>query len=143
MHKRHIFFSVFIFFAVAVIACCCKFEIDGQLTSDLLTVMSIILGFTLTSISTLVGQEFSKKLHTKIDSDTSRKQTQLQTLAIYYKNSFLLGISVIILLILLRFIINCNAKRIMSCIILGLSADNLLLSFLLLKVLIRSLLETE
>lgn len=143
MHKRHIFFSVFIFFAVAVIAYFCKFEIDEQLTSDLLTVMSIILGFTLTSISTLVGQEFSKKLHTKIDSGTYRKQTQLQTLAIYYKNSFLLGIAVIILLVVVRFIENCYVKRIMDCVIFGLSADNLLLSFLLLKILVRSLLETK
>ena len=104
MHKWDKFFAIIIFIIVGLLSYILKIHITEQLTSDLLTVASIILGFTLTSISTLIGQDFTKKLRNEIDFNTVRRQTQLQTLSFYYKNSFLLGIIIIISLVVIRFI---------------------------------------
>ena len=106
MHKWDKFFAIIIFIIVGLLSYILKIHITEQLTSDLLTVASIILGFTLTSISTLIGQDFTKKLRNEIDFNTVRRQTQLQTLSFYYKNSFLLGIIIIISLVVMKFLKN-------------------------------------
>lgn len=144
MYKCHKFFVVLFFLTASVLTFILKLTIDEQLTSDLLTVVSIILGFTLTSISTLIGQDFTKKLSNKVDTNTVRKQTQLQTLSVYYKISFLLGIIIIISLVLIRFLPVCSIiKRIFDSIVFGLNADNFYISYLLIKILIRSFREIK
>lgn len=144
MHKRHKIFAIIIFLTIGLFTYICKIHVDEQLTSDLLTVVSIILGFTLTSISTLIGQDFAKKLQNEIDSNTVRKQTQLQTLSVYYKISFLLGIIIIISLVVIRFVPICSfPKRFFDSFIFGLNADNLYISYLLIKILIRTLREIK
>lgn len=144
MHKCHKLFATTIFLIVGLLTYIFNIHIDEQLMSDLLTVVSIILGFTLTSISALIGQDFTKKLQNKIDLNTVRKQTQLQTLSVYYKISFLLGIIIIISLIVIRFMPSCSlSKRFFDSFILGLNADNLYISYLLIKILIRSLKEIK
>lgn len=75
MHKWDKFFAIIIFIIVGLLSYILKIHITEQLTSDLLTVASIILGFTLTSISTLIGQDFTKKLRNEIDFNTVRRQT--------------------------------------------------------------------
>lgn len=111
MHKWHKIISIIIFLIVVLLTYIFKIHIDEQLTSDLLTVVSIMLGFTLTSISTLIGQDFTKKLRNEIDTNTDRKQTQLQTLSVYYKVSFLLGIIIIISLVSIRFLPSCSLLK--------------------------------
>ena len=144
MHKWDKFFAIIIFIIVGLLSYILKIHITEQLTSDLLTVASIILGFTLTSISTLIGQDFTKKLRNEIDFNTVRRQTQLQTLSFYYKNSFLLGIIIIISLVVIRFIqSNRLFKKFFDSFIFGLNADNLYISYQLIRILIRSLLETK
>ena len=144
MHKWDKFFAIMIFIIVGLLSYILKIHITEQLTSDLLTVASIILGFTLTSISTLIGQDFTKKLRNEIDFNTVRRQTQLQTLSFYYKNSFLLGIIIIISLVVIRFIpSNRLFKKFFDSFIFGLNADNLYISYQLIRILIRSLLETK
>ncbi|EID83940.1 hypothetical protein MSI_26600 [Treponema sp. JC4] len=144
MHKWHKIISIIIFLIVVLLTYIFKIHIDEQLTSDLLTVVSIMLGFTLTSISTLIGQDFTKKLRNEIDTNTDRKQTQLQTLSVYYKVSFLLGIIIIISLVSIRFLPSCSLlKKIYDSIVLGCNADNFYISYLLIKILIRSLREVK
>ena len=144
MHKWHKIISIIIFLIVVLLTYIFKIHIDEQLTSDLLTVVSIMVGFTLTSISTLIGQDFTKKLRNEIDTNTDRKQTQLQTLSIYYKVSFLLGIIIIISLVFIRFLPSCSHfKKIYDSIVLGFNADNFYISYLLTKILIRSLREVK
>jgi len=109
----------------------------------MLTVVSIMLGFTMTGLTVMIGQNFSKRLNKKIDMRSPLKQTQLQTLAVYFYGSFNVGILIILLLIILGLIPNNNVKnlhlfiKIINSVILAMFGINFFLIRLLWKVLIQ------
>lgn len=107
MHKIHIIICWLIFFIIFSISYCFNIKIH-EVRSDMLTVISIIFGFTITGLSIMIGQDFSKKLNNKIDSKSSLHQTQLQTLGAYFYTSFTIGMITIILLIVSGLISNKN-----------------------------------
>ena len=143
MYKIHIIICWLIFFIIFSISYCFNIKIDS-VRSDMLTVISIIFGFTITGLSIMIGQDFSKKLNNKLDSKSSLQQTQLQTLGTYFYTSFIIGMITIILLIMSSFLSNENNVysffiliKIFTSIILGLFAVNFFMIMLLWKVLIK------
>ena len=57
--------------------------------SDIITFLSIIIGFEITSLSILFNSPLKKKL---FDNKLPRYKTELHRLAYYYKQSFVFGI---------------------------------------------------
>lgn len=148
MHRIHVIICCLIFFIIFAISYYFNIKIN-EVRSDMLTVISIIFGFTITGLSIMIGQDFSKKLNNKVDSKSSLKQTQLQTLSKYFYFSFILGITTIILLIVSGVISYKNHIvwfslfiRIFRSIIWGLFAVNFFTIILLWKVLIKSFYES-
>lgn len=143
MHKIHIIICWLIFFIIFSISYCFNIKIN-EVRSDMITVISIIFGFTITGLSIMIGQDFSKKLNNKLDGKSSLKQTQLQTLGKYFYASFIIGMTTIILLILSGFIsaennVDCFFlfEKLFTSIIFGLFAVNFFMIILLWKVLIK------
>lgn len=143
MHKIHIIICWLIFFIIFSISYCFNIKIN-EVRSDMITVISIIFGFTITGLSIMIGQDFSKKLNNKLDSKSSLQQTQLQTLGKYFYASFIIGITTIVLLIVSGLISSENNTRcfflfnkIFTSIIFGLFVVNFFMIMLLWKVLIK------
>lgn len=139
MHKKHkiicIVFFIFISFLVFIL------NLDMiDCISDMLSVISILLGFTITGLSVMIGQDFSKKLNELIDKKSTLQQTQLQTLASYFSISFFIGITTILLLFIYRFLPLGTEQiiiKIIKSIIIGYFSLNFVIIIFLLKVLIK------
>ena len=134
---------LFLFFIIFLLSFYLDIEINAEAKSNMLTVVSIMLGFTMTGLTVMIGQDFAKRLNKKIDMHSSLKQTQLQTLAVYFYGSFNVGILIIVLLIILGLIPNNNVKnlhlfiKIINSVILAMFGINFFLIRLLWKVLIQ------
>lgn len=138
MHNKHRILCIAIFLIIALISYRLNLCVNN-LESDLLTVVSIVFGFLITGLSMMIGQDFTKKLNKKIDTDTKLIQTQLQTLSSYYKNAFTISIILIILLIIHKLInlSNVYCEKIYSALILALLAINFIIILFLLRILIK------
>ena len=139
MYKIHIIICWLIFLIIFSTSYCFNIKIDG-VRSDMLTVISIIFGFTITGLSIMIGQDFSKKLNNKLDSKSSLQQTQLQTLGKYFYTSFTIGMTTIILLIISGLISSKNnigwffqLTKIFTSIILGLFAVNFFYDYVIME----------
>lgn|GEM_PF-2350311 len=143
MYKSHKIMCLFLFFIIFLLSFYLDIEINAESKSNMLTVVSIMLGFTMTGLTVMIGQNFSKRLNKKIDMRSPLKQTQLQTLAVYFYGSFNVGILIILLLIILGLIPNNNVKnlhlfiKIINSVILAMFGINFFLIRLLWKVLIQ------
>lgn len=143
MYKSHKIMCLFLFFIIFLLSFYLDIEINAEAKSNMLTVVSIMLGFTMTGLTVMIGQDFAKRLNKKIDMRSPLKQTQLQTLAIYFYGSFNVGILIILLLIILGLIPNNNVKnlhlfiKIINSVILAMFGINFFLIRLLWKVLIQ------
>lgn len=143
MYKSHKIMCLFLFAIIFFLSFYLDIEINAESKSNMLTVVSIMLGFTMTGLTIMIGQDFSKRLNNKIDIRSPLKQTQLQTLAVYFYGSFNVGILIILLLIILGLIPNNNVKnlhlfiKIINSVILAMFGINFFLIRLLWKVLIQ------
>lgn len=143
MYKSHKIMCLFLFFIIFLLSFYLDIEINAEAKSNMLTVVSIMLGFTMTGLTVMIGQDFAKRLNKKIDMHSPLKQTQLQTLAVYFYGSFNVGILIIVLLIILGLIPNNNVKnlhlfiKIINSVILAMFGINFFLIRLLWKVLIQ------
>ena len=143
MYKSHKIMCLFLFFIIFLLSFYLDIEINAEAKSNMLTVVSIMLGFTMTGLTVMIGQDFAKRLNKKIDMHSPLKQTQLQTLAVYFYGSFSVGILIIVLLIILGLIPNNNVKnlhlfiKIINSVILAMFGINFFLIRLLWKVLIQ------
>lgn len=143
MYKSHKIMCLFLFFIIFLLSFYLDIEINAEAKSNMLTVVSIMLGFTMTGLTVMIGQDFAKRLNKKIDMRSPLKQTQLQTLAVYFYGSFNVGILIILLLIILGLIPNNNVKnlhlfiKIINSVILAMFGINFFLIRLLWKVLIQ------
>lgn len=123
-------------------------KISSTISAAILTVISIIFGFTITTIATLTGSSFSKVINDKIDNDTKLQQTQLQTLRKYFlvNTKFSLGI-IIIVMVNEIFIVNMIDQsstflivhKILSFVTLSFVSTVIFVSWRIYKVLIKNL----
>ena len=75
--------------------------------SSILTFLSIISGFSITALSIIATSNFSKELYTK-ESKTNNSQTLLHELLDLFKNSTLLFITTIIIILIYQFLTNVD-----------------------------------
>lgn len=100
MYKRHKI-SVWTIFILSFCALTyCRYEINKDAVSNLITFFSIVFGFCFTAFSSLYGSGFSRRLYEEEDPSLN-SQTKLHTLKSYFKISSLVFLSSTLLLILI------------------------------------------
>ena len=75
MYKSHKIMCLFLFFIIFLLSFYLDIEINAEAKSNMLTVVSIMLGFTMTGLTVMIGQDFAKRLNKKIDMHSPLKQT--------------------------------------------------------------------
>lgn len=147
MHKYHkrILYIVGLF--TLVITYLLKLVYDAALLNSIMTVLSIIMGFNITAVSTLYSRKFIVNLHKKIDIEIPG-QTQLQTLKRYFAISSQTTLATIMYLILYQLLIkNCqyillsllDVELLCTSLILPLVSLNICVLVFLLKVFLKGL----
>lgn len=90
MYKKHknliatVYITLFLLF----------FWINADITdlaSDILTIVSITLGFYIAALTTMTGQSYLKKMNQRIDSQ-KKTNTELYTVLTYYRYSIVISI---------------------------------------------------
>lgn len=95
----------FILSSIVIIGLLCtswNFDNDSAYSS-ILTFLSIIAGFSITALSIIATSDFSKELYSK-ESEKNNSLTLLHELIYIFKNSTLLFITTIILILLYEFL---------------------------------------
>lgn len=148
MYKKHKIISIIIFLGTGLISFLINVEFNS-ITNDILTVMSIILGFYIAALSSLFGNLTLKEMSKKIDKKITNK-TELGVLLSYYKTSIIVSF-IVILLSLCLMMLNGNwektkIKEIINCLgatTIGFTFVSLFLMFILLMLFINILLKTN
>lgn len=109
MYKRHRIIQLIIFASTLTLSLLLDPVRKAYLVyPELITIFSIIFGFTITSFSVLFTSDFVKELYNK--SDKEKGSTQLHVLAGYYKHGFIL--SILTILVLLAVGVSCKDSAI-------------------------------
>lgn len=124
-----------------------KLVYDTALLNSIITVLSIIMGFNITAVSTLYSRKFIVNLHKKIDIEIPG-QTQLQTLKRYFAISSKTTLATIMYLILYQLLIKkcqyillslLDVELLCTSLILPLVTLNICIIVFLLKVFLKGL----
>lgn len=143
-HKRIVLCVSLCGFVISYIM---KIDYDVSLLNSIMTVLSIIMGFNVTAISTLYSKKFICILHRRIDKDLPG-QTQLQTLKNYFALNSNMTLVTIVYLILYQLIITkchfivltyLDVEMFLSSLILPLVLINISFIMLLSKVILKGL----
>ncbi len=158
MYKRHIVLMTIIFIAISIFSFWSKFQINGESVNNLITFFSIVFGFYLTTFSLLYGSKICTRFSNEEDP-LIKTQTKLHTLKKYFQASFIISISSTTTLVIISllnwtseskdvtklfFYIYGFSLRISDFIIslcLGLSAVNIVLICIILKIFLNSFVE--
>ena len=110
MYSKHKYVLLSLFVASYVFFWFLNFDIT-DLSPNILTIVSIILGFYIAALSTVCGTKYSKKMANQVDNRFNTK-TQLQTLLDYFSISIKIGIMTIFSVIAIML---CQSKLIYIC----------------------------
>lgn len=144
MYKKHKIIAWAIFLVTGCIAYC--FNVNSyEIISNILTIVSIILGFYITALSSLFGNEKLREMAKKQDKQLEAK-TELGVMLTYYRMSIYVSFFVITLSIILMMLGNNHYEtifneliKILVSIVIGLTFDSLFLMFILLMLFINIL----
>lgn len=103
---KYIVFTIVSIFLILLLVTKWNFDNDNAFSS-ILTFLSIIAGFSITALSIIATSDFSKELYLK-ESVKNNSLTLLHELIYIFKNSTLLFISTIILILLYEFLPELN-----------------------------------
>lgn len=165
MYRRHILVAMLTFFLVPYMVLGTNVRITDELVGHLITFFSIVFGFYLTAFSALYGSRFVKRLGKEEDPIIKTKM-KLQVLTKYLKISSIISILSIVSLLSVTLvgwvpldfakeaqcpnIVTGNytiveymvcGKAIITSLVLGLSAVNIVFMSVLLKILLNAFLE--
>jgi len=158
MYKRHIAFMTIIFITISFLSFGSKFQINEESVNNLITFFSIVFGFYLTTFSVLYGSKTCTRLSSEQDPHI-KTQTMLQTLKKYFQTSFVISISSTTILVIIgmlnwavgiedakKLILNIKGfpipiSDLIVSLCLGLSAVNIILMYIILKIFLNSFLE--
>jgi len=161
MYRHHKILACILFFAVLAVSYEVKLALTNNLIGYLITFFSIVFGFYMTGLAILFGSSFSKRLRQEEDSRI-KTQTKLHTLKIYFNYSSFTSLTAIVSLLIMSLIgmtvadgqkkiVNdeCLAlwgsslcgDQLLTSVILGLAAINIMFMWLLLRVFFNGFLE--
>ena len=100
--SKKIFFVIISVLVVIVFATFLDFD-NSKAFESIITFLSITTGFTITALSIMANSIFSKQLY-QIEEDKDNSKTLLHTLVYQFKNSTLLFVATIALILLYYFI---------------------------------------
>lgn len=146
MYNRHIALMTIIFIAICNFSFWSKFQINGESVNNLITFFSIVFGFYLTAFSVLFGSKTCTRFSNEEDP-LIKTQTKLHTLKKYFQLSSQFSIISTTMLVIIGLLgwDNDNHKNIFNelfvSICLGLSAVNVVLIFIILKVFLNAFAE--
>lgn len=92
MYKRHKIIAVLIFLVFSLISYFTHISYNNEFVSNSVTFLSILIGFTITSLSLLFSSSTVKNFYDKVDGE-NHSITQLHRLKNYYKTSILISVS--------------------------------------------------
>lgn len=104
-----------------------KFEYNNDFIANVITLLSILIGFSMTSLSLLFTSNAVKDFYNDIDAENS-SLTKLHRLKNYYKVSVLIEFSSVIFLLFMSLI---NLNNIFQHVILGILGIDIYLFILL------------
>lgn len=161
MYRHHKILACIIFVAVFLVSYEVKLALTNNLIGHLITFFSIVFGFYMTGLAILFGSSFSKRLRQEEDSRI-KTQTKLHTLKIYFNYSSFTSLAAIVSLLIISLIgmtvadgqrnINndeCLAlwggslcgDQLLTSVVFGLAAINIMFMWLLLRVFFNGFLE--
>jgi len=136
-----VLFCVIMFFAIKM-----KLIINNNIAQAIVTIFSIIFGFSITSIAMLFGSSVSKKMYKKIIKD--RECREIHILKAYFTLYANLLVIAILLIIIFQILLENNVfkdwnyfQQVYSASIYGILFVNFWLTFRFLKLFINSLVE--
>ena len=145
-HKFYIFFNFCITFLLVLSInffrdfLNIQIQIEKSTVQSIITFLSIIFGFYMTSLSVLYRSNYSKDLFKQIDSSL-KNQRKIHTLIAYFKNAsycLLLSILIFLLVKIIKYNESILLENIwMQSLVLSLLSINILFIFLLFKVFIK------
>jgi len=100
--SKKVFFVIISVFVVIIFAAFLNFD-NSKAFDSIITFLSITTGFTITALSIIANSTFAKQLY-QIEEENDNSKTLLHTLVYQFKNSTLLFIATIALILLYFFI---------------------------------------
>jgi len=147
MYNRHKWSMMIFFLIIFILSLSFEFKVNKESVNNLITFFSIIFGFYLTVFSVLYGSKFSLRLSNEEDK-LINTQTKLHTLKKYFHFSSIVSIistTMLVIIGMLNWTIDSKENNIFSEIFvsfcLGLSAVNIVLIFILLKIFFNAFVE--
>lgn len=90
MYKKHKNFIAAVFITLFLLFFWINADIT-DLASDILTIVSITLGFYIAALTTMTGRSYLKRMNQRIDSQ-KKTSTELYTVLTYYRYSIVISI---------------------------------------------------
>lgn len=157
MYKRHKWLAILVFISSALLSYYLDLGVSKDLVASLITFFSIVFGFYMTTVSIFFGSSYAKRLRLEEDPNI-RTKTKLHTLVSYFKFSSKLSIISIVLLLLwgvsyvdakstcwgiyvIDLASNYDFGIIMTGLLFGLAAVNILFLYLVSKIFFISVIE--
>lgn len=139
MYRIHKVALISIAIAMMFLTWVCDLKIEKDLGSDILSLVGILFGFTITAAMAMRGSGFLAKQSKIVDSKASGIQkTNAQRLCDYIQASCIADLALIVALIAPRIaLINSALSRIVDTIIMCLISIAMVLSYLVLRVVMR------
>lgn len=103
MYKRHNIGIILLFIILFGVSYFMRFEYDKDFIANIITFLSILVGFSMTSLSLLFTSNVMKDFYNNIDAEDS-SLTKLHRLKNYYKISVLIEISSIAFFLIISLI---------------------------------------
>jgi len=135
MYKKHIVFLIISFILFFLLSFHFNLSFHNGF-SAVLTFAGIEFGFLISSLSTLFGKEFTRRLHLEEDKGTIIQQTKLQTLKKYYHYAMLLCLSTACLAVFAELF---SSSQIINSLLISSLGINFLITYLLVKLLLIGL----
>ena len=152
MYNRHKWSMMIFFLIIFILSLSFEFKVNKESVNNLITFFSIIFGFYLTASSVLYGSKFSLRLSNEEDK-LINTQTKLHTLKKYFHFSSIVSIistTMLVIIGMLNWTIDSKIdskesnnifSEIFVSFCLGLSAVNIVLIFILLKIFFNAFVE--